>query len=290
VSISDRRTTKNRVTDLAIVIVSYQAREHLERCLESLTAAPPGRSHDIVVVDNASTDGSADRVAARWPRVHLVRLPNNVGFAAATNAGIRATRSEFVLLLNSDAVAPPVAIDRLVASLEREPEVAAVGPRLVDQSGRVEISFGRMISPLNELRQKLITRAHTWGIPGARAYVRRLVLHSRTPDWVSGACLLVRRADAERIGLLDERFFLYAEDVDFCARLRGLGRSIRFVPDVEVIHARGRSVAFDRAAADADYRRSQLAFYAKYHPRWLPWLRLYLSLRAKLPKSLIPDP
>lgn len=271
------------MTDVVIVIVSYQAREHLERCLESLKAAPPRRSHEIVVVDNRSSDGSPDRVAAGWPAVQLIRLPENVGFAAATNVGIRRTRSEFVLLLNSDAIVSPDAIDRLVAALERQPEVAAIGPRLVDAAGRTELSFGRMISPLNELRQKLLMRAHARGMPGARAYVRRLVSRSQTPEWISGACLLVRRADAERAGLLDERFFLYAEDVDFCARLRALGRLIRFTPEVEVVHARGQSVAFDPRAAEAHYRRSQLALYAKHAPRWLPWLRLYLALRGKLP-------
>lgn len=273
------------MTDVAIVIVSYQAREHLERCLDSLKAAPPRRSHEIVVVDNRSSDGSADRVAAGWPAVRLIRLPDNVGFAAATNVGIRQTRSEFVLLLNSDAIVSPGAIDRLVAALERQPDVAAIGPRLVDAAGRVEISFGRMISPLSEARQKLLMRAHAWGMPGARAYVRRLVSRSRTPEWISGACLLVRRADAERAGLLDERFFLYAEDVDFCARLRALGRLIRYTPEIEVVHARGQSVAFDPRAAEAHYRRSQLAFYAKHAPRWLPWLRLYLALRGQLPPA-----
>ncbi|MBI1875434.1 MAG: glycosyltransferase family 2 protein [Acidobacteria bacterium] len=273
------------MTDLAIVIVSYQAREHLERCLASLGAAPPQRSHEIVVVDNASSDGSADRVAAEWPSVTLIRLPDNRGFAAATNVGIRRTRSEFVLLLNSDAIVPSGALDRLVAALERHADAAAIGPRLVDDTGQVELSFGRMFSPLNELRQKLLVRASRSGIPGARAYVQRLVSRPRTPDWISGACLLVRRADADRAGLLDERFFLYAEDVDFCARLRALGRLIRFAPEIDVVHARGQSVAFDPRAAEAHYRRSQLAFYAKHAPRWLPWLRLYLALRGRLPPS-----
>ncbi|MBI4476471.1 MAG: glycosyltransferase family 2 protein [Acidobacteria bacterium] len=273
------------MTDVAIVIVSYEAREALERCLEALCDAPPRRSHEIVVVDNASTDRSAERVEERWPGVRLVRLPGNVGFAAATNTGIRQGRSEFVLLLNSDTIVPAGAIDRLVAALERDPAAAAAGPRLVDPSGKVEISFGGMMSPLDELRQKLLVRAHGMGLPGVRRYVHALVSRPQAPDWVSGACLLVRRADAERVGLLDERFFLYGEDVDFCARLRELGRRILFVPDIEVRHARGQSVAFDPATAEAHYRRSHLAFYEKHHPKWAPWLRLYLTLRGKLPKS-----
>jgi N-acetylglucosaminyl-diphospho-decaprenol L-rhamnosyltransferase len=151
---------------------------------------------------------------------------------------------------------------------ERHADVAVAGPRLVDAGGRAELSFGRMVSPLNELRQK-----HATGIDAATR-------QEQFPDWVSGACLLVRREDAEAAGLLDERYFMYLEDVDFCAAIRARGRRVMFVPGVEVVHLRGQSV---KAAADATsraYRRSQLAFYAKHHPGWVPWLRLYLLLRG----------
>jgi hypothetical protein len=103
------------------------------------------------------------------------------------------------------------------------------------------------------------------------------------PDWVSGACLLVRRADALAAGLLDDRYFLYAEDVDFCAALRSLGRRILFTPDAEVVHLRGASGRKRRVETGRAYRRSQLAFYEKHHPRWAPLLRAYLRLRGALP-------
>jgi GT2 family glycosyltransferase len=102
-------------------------------------------------------------------------------------------------------------------------------------------------------------------------------------DWVSGACLLVRRQDAEAAGLLDERFFLYTEDVDFCASVRALGKTVRYTPEAEIVHARGRSRSHDPRASNAAYRRSHLAFYEKHHPRWAPLLRLYLSLRGERP-------
>ena len=106
-----------------------------------------------------------------------------------------------------------------------------------------------------------------------------------SPDGVSGACLLVRRADAEQAGLFDERFFLYVEDVDFCASIRKLGRRILFTPTVEVVHHGGRSGMTARSATYAWYRRSQLAFYQKHHPNWAPWLRLYLAVRGALPRE-----
>ena len=257
---------------LAIIIVSYNARGDLERCLASLHSPPPAIGHEIVVVDNQSSDGSAE-AARRWPGVRVIEAGSNAGFAHANNLGLRATRSTNVLLLNSDTIVPAGAIDRLVAELDREPDVAVVGPRLVDADGRAELSFGRMIGPLNELRQKRIARS---------AAVDTLTRRRQHPDWVSGACLLVRRADADAVGGLDERFFMYTEDVDFCAAIRARGRQILFTPDVEIVHLRGRSAANAPAATAHAYRRSQLAFYEKHHPRWAPVLRLYLRLRGQL--------
>jgi GT2 family glycosyltransferase len=269
---------------LSIVIVSYNARQDLERCLASLHAAPPTTPHDVIVVDNASTEGGLDRLRERWPEVRIIALDRNRGFAAGNNAGIRASRGELVLLLNSDTVVPPGAIDRLVERLTAHPDAAAAGPRLVDDAGRVELSFGRMISPLGELRQKALGSAYAAGFGPAKAWVEQAARRERFVDWVSGACLLVRRTDAEAVGLLDERFFLYTEDVDFCASLRARGRLVLFTPAADVVHVRGRSRATAQGAMDAAYRRSQIAFYEKHHPAWAPLLRGYLKLRNKLPE------
>ena len=270
----------NRVT---IVIVSFNTRSRLEACLASLRAAPPVTSHEVVVVDNGSMDGSPGAVEADWPGVRLVRLEANTGFAHAANVGIRRSAGELVLLLNSDAVAPPGSVDRLVAALDTDEAAAIVGPRIVDPHGAVELSFGRMISPWNELRQQLLHRAAASRRPFATRWVARRTASARHVDWVSGACLLVRRKDAEAVGLLDERFFLYTEDVDFCAAVRARGRRVLFTPAAEIVHARGSSRATAPVAAQAAYRRSHLAFYAKHHPRWLPLLRAYLRLRGELP-------
>ncbi len=273
------------MTDLAIVIVSYNVREDLARALASVFASPPAVPHEVVVVDNGSSDGSLAMVRERWPGVRTIDAGANLGFSKANNLGIRATAGEWVLLLNSDTVVPPRAIDGLVDHLRSHPEAAAAGPRLVGSDGRPEISFGRMIGPFNELRQKVIGRLYEggWG-PVCRRVDRRLRA-TREVDWVSGACLLVRRADAEAVGLLDERFFLYTEDVDFCASLRARGRRIRFVGSVEVQHLRGRSRTHDPAASRAAYRRSHLAFYAKHHPGWHRVLRGYLRARGELPEG-----
>jgi GT2 family glycosyltransferase len=253
---------------LSIIIVSFNARADLERCLESLRAAPAAVAHEIIVVDNGSTDGSVE-AARRFPGVRVIEAGANLGFARANNIGIRETGGVNLLLLNSDTVVSPGSFDRLLDELDRDPSVAVVGPRLVDAHGRAELSFGRMIGPLNELRQKRLARS---------AAVEQLTRRRQYPDWVSGACLLVRRTDAAAAGGLDERFFMYTEDVDFCAAIRALGRRILFTPSVEVVHLRGRSAASAPAATRDHYRRSQIAFYEKHHPRWVSLLKLYVRI------------
>jgi GT2 family glycosyltransferase len=264
---------------VSIVVVSYNARADLERCLESLASAPPATPHEIVVVDNASTDGSVDAVH-RWPAVRVIVQSHNRGFAAATNAGIRATAGELILLLNSDTIVPAGAIDTLCQRLRAHPDAAVAGPRLVDGSGAIELSFGPMIAPLAELRQKAIVTLKERGFGPAIAWVNRATARERYVDWVSGAALLVYRTDAEAAGLLDERYFLYTEDVDFCAAIRSRGRRVFFTPSATITHLRGRSRASAPAASTLAYRRSQLAFYEKHHPRWVPFLRAYLRLKG----------
>jgi GT2 family glycosyltransferase len=267
------------MVDLAIIIVSRNTKAHLERCLDSLHRPSPHLSHEIIVVDNASTDASVEMVRSRWSDTRVVALDTNIGFGAANNVGFRASSSELVLLLNSDTIVPDKAVDRLVAALRSHPDAAIVGPRLVDRDGRPELSFGKMIGPFAELRQKTLARFDS--------IVAKMTSQSRTADWVSAACLLVRRSAAEGAGLFDERYFMYGEDVDFCAAVRSRGGRIYFAPDIEVVHLRGRSGLSNHAATRAAYRRSQLAFYRKHHPGWAPVLKAYLAVRGKLPAETV---
>jgi GT2 family glycosyltransferase len=209
--------------------------------------------------------------------------PVNRGFSAANNVGIRATTGELVLLLNSDTLVPPGALDALADRLLRAPDAAVAGPRLVDAEGRVELSFGPMISPIAELRQKVVTWLYHRRVRSATRWVERVTRADRYVDWVSGAALLVRRADAVAVGLLDERYFMYTEDVDFCAAVRARGRRVLFTAAATITHLRGRSRATAPARVNIAYRRSQIAFYEKHHPRWAGLLKLYLRLKGQRP-------
>jgi GT2 family glycosyltransferase len=268
---------------LSILIVSFNTRADLERCLDSLFSTPPSVTHEIVVVDNASRDGSPDAVRARWPSVRVIQQPTNAGFSVANNAGIRASSGELILLLNSDCTVPAGAVDTLIARLAAAPEAAVAGPRLVDGAGRTELSFGSMISPLAELRQKWTLALYERRVGWIERRMTEATSREQYVDWVSGAALLAYRADLQAVGLLDERYFLYTEDVDLCAAIRARGRRILFTPAATITHLRGRSRATLPAGSNAAYRRSQLAFYEKHHPRWAALLRVYLRLKGQLP-------
>ena len=274
-------------TEIAIIIVTFNVREDLAKCLESLAAHPPALTHQVMVVDNGSGDGTVEMVRARWPAVATIEMGRNAGFAAANNAGIRETAtggSRWLLLLNPDTVVSAGAVDGLVRRAEAVPGVSVAGPRLVDGDGRPELSFGPMPGPFNEVRQKRVWEAYARGAPWAGSEISRRTSVEGFPDWVSGACLLVRREDAEHAGLLDERYFMYLEDADFCAAIRALGKRVLFTPAVTITHLRGRARAAAPQAVESGYRRSQLAFYRKHHPRWVWLLQLYLASRGRLPQ------
>ena len=269
---------------LSIIIVTYNSLGHIDECLRSLIANRAAVDHEIVVVDNASTDGTAAAIRARWNGVRVIDAGANLGFARANNLGIQQTFGELILLLNPDTSIPAHAVDLLLGALDARPDVAIAGPRLVNADGRAELSFGRMMSPLAEVRQKVLVRGSGRGGPIAM-YVESMTRRERDVDWVSGACLLVRRTDAESVGLMDERYFMYAEDVDFCAAVRARGRRVLFYPAAEIVHIRGQSRATASAASERAYRRSQIAFYEKHHPGWAPWLRWYLKIKGRLPDN-----
>ncbi|MGH7392035.1 MAG: glycosyltransferase family 2 protein [Candidatus Rokuibacteriota bacterium] len=265
---------------LSIVIVTWNARDAVARCLDALAAAPPEEPHDIIVVDNASTDGVPAMVRARFPSIRLLETGANLGFAAAANRGSRVSNRDLLLLLNPDSVVPAGAIDALIGRLRERPDVAAIGPRIVDAAGRPEWSWGHDLTPLAEARRRLLEAGGERHVPGARARLARLTAREREVDWLTGACLLVRRGDAERAGFFDEGYFLYCEDADFCRALRARGRRVLFSPVATVTHDRGRSSAAAGSRAREAWRASRLRYYARHAPRWLPLLRLWLRAQG----------
>lgn len=269
--------------ELSVAIVSYNAREELEACLSSVVAETEDGTPEIIVADNASADGSVAMVQDRFPGVDVLESNENLGFARASNLCWRRAHKPLVLFLNSDTVVPQGALARMVAIMNDRGDVGALGPRLKNADGSIQMSFGNMLSFSAELRQKLLNAGYRNGRGPLRGYVEKLHARERTVDWVSGACLLTRRELLERVGGFDEEFFLYSEDVDLCARLRAQGARILFTPAIEIIHHRGRSVDTDRDKAYVESQRSRLHFYAKHYgqPR-LALLKLYMTTRLSV--------
>ena len=265
---------------LDIIIVNYNTRQDLLTCLQTLHAAPPARPHHVVVVDNDSADGSAEAVRREFPAVRVIEMGRNAGFAAANNAGIRATTAPLIVLLNSDTLVPTGALDRLCERLEATGATAA-GPRLIDGNGLPEMSWGPMLTPLSEWRQSRLVKAAESGSLTAQAEVRERTSAERVVDWVSGACLLVEREAALAAGLVDERYFIYEEDVDFCAALRAKGGRVLFTPAAEITHLRGRSMPKAPTRAPSHYDESHIKFYAKHAPHWVPLLKLWKRLKRR---------
>ena len=266
---------------VSVVIVTHNSRHEIGDCLQSVLAQTPFPT-EIVVADNNSADGTVAAVRTSFPSVRVVELHENAGFARANNTGAAATQGRFLLLLNPDTVVSEHALECLVGALERRPEAAIAGPRLVDADGAPELSFGPAIGPWGELTQKTLLSMYNRRVQAAVRHVERVTMIAGPRDWVSGACLLIRRADWDAVGGLDERFFMYTEDVDLCASVRERGRIVWFEPSAEVRHLRGRSAS--RNPETARLRRlSHLAYYDKRLPRWSRLLRAYLRVTGRGP-------
>lgn len=265
---------------LAIVIVTYNSATEIGPCLDSLVGHTDPFPTTITVVDNASTDGTAELIRRRWPSVQMIASATNAGFSRANNIGIRATTGDYVLLINPDTVAPPGAIQTLVRGLAAHPDAAIAGARLLSERGFPELSWGDPIGPWTELKRKVFSTLYHRRIRRIVRRVDKLSRQAREVSWVSGACMVVRRPDLEAVGLLDERYFMYTEDVDLCLAMTKRGRTVLYVAGAEVLHYRGRS-AVRNPATERMYRQSQMAYYDKHLPGWAGLLRAYLKLTGK---------
>ncbi len=229
--------------DISIIIVSWNSKDYLDGCLRSLAPGAGPFSFEVFVVDNASRDGSADLVKKKFPWVHLILNSQNRGFAAANNQALRISRGRYVLLLNPDTRVHPKAIEGVVGFMDQHPDAAACGCLLLNEDGSV---------------QHAVRRFPTFGFAlGAKTILGRMGLFRRSYDLVkmrdasfdavmevdqpSGAALFLRQSVLAEVGLLDERYFIFFEEVDLCRRIRDAGHRIYFFPDAHITHYGGRS-------------------------------------------------
>jgi GT2 family glycosyltransferase len=269
--------------DVSVLIVSFNTRAITLQCLEALSRAMASVSGEVIVVDNASSDGSAEAIRQQCPEVRVIVSETNLGFGGANNLAMRHARGRYWVLLNSDAFVGPDTLATLLRDMDARPEVGVLGPKLLNSDGSTQRSCFRYPSPgrawLENLAvPKLLKPCHHLG-----DYRKWAHDESGPVDWVVGACLVVRRAVVDQVGGFDERFFMYAEETDWQKRIRDAGWGIRFTPKTRVTHLGGASGAAEAARVNHHFFESLDRYARKHHGRLgLVSLRLAMVTGALL--------
>ena len=264
--------------DLSIIIVSWNVRELLQSCLESLQAGRGPLATETIVVDSASDDGSGEMVASEFPWVRLIARRDNVGFSRGNNIGIAQATGRYLLLLNPDTQVLADALSQMVAYLDAHTDVGVVGPQLLWSDGTHQSSRRRFPTLATGFFES------TWLQPLApKRILRRYYVLDRPDkaisevDWVTGACLMVHSQAVEEAGSLDEGYFMYSEEMEWQRRIKQAGWKVVYLPTAQVIHHGGKSSEQVVAQRHISFQRSKLRYFHQYHGRSAAWaLRVFL--------------
>jgi GT2 family glycosyltransferase len=272
---------------LSIVIVSWNTRGLLQSCLSSIYENSFTGESEVWVVDNASDDDSVQMIKDQFPQVHIIENQQNVGFAHGNNQAIRKSIGKYVMLLNPDTEIKPGALDSLVGFLEENPQAGAAGAKLISPNGGLQYSCHPDLTLSRELwRLFHLDKLHTYGTYNMQQWD---MTTPRQVDVLQGAALVLRNEALKQVGLLDEDFFMYTEEVDLCYRLRKAGWTLHWVPDAEVLHYGGQSTKLVAEKMFLTLYESRLKFFRKHHG--LPAARGYkivLTAAALTRVGLVP--
>jgi N-acetylglucosaminyl-diphospho-decaprenol L-rhamnosyltransferase len=280
------RPVDAKAPDLSILIVSFNTREYLTRCLAAIPQAAEDLTIETIVLDNGSTDGTQGMLAERFPQARLIQSQENMGFGRANNVGARAATGRALLLLNSDCELQARALVAMLRALDQDPSLGGVFCRLLNSDGSLQPSVHRSFpSPwsqlgdlffLSSLRYAVYRNAasHPW-------LLRRTIrLHSQADDvaWGGAACMLIRRDVFEAVGGFDEGFFMYCEDMDLCKRIRGAGHRLHYLPNPSAVHHWGKSTAQQPATMLREAYRSWMYYFQKHFPGWQAGVARWITL------------
>ena len=275
------------MADLDVIVVNYNAGEHLRRCVASIFEKAGGAGVEVILVDNDSHDGSAKAVQQAFPQIELIQNAHNRGFGSAVNQGIVAGASDRVLVLNPDAEVSGGDLGSLVAYAEEHPQAGAIGVLVRDPDGTLYPS-ARRIPSLSEAAGHALVGPFKKDNRWSRSYTMEGWdrTSERAVDWVSGSAMLLQRRVIERVGAFDPGYFMYAEDADLCTRIREAGYEVRFTPLLEVVHDHGLSTRGSERMI-WEHSRSIYRYFDKHHARgWrralLPVAKTVLWLRAAI--------
>ena len=274
--------------DLSVVVVTYRSRTHVAACLDSVQRACAGLAAETLVVDNASDDGTVDEVRRHPAGARVVETGDNLGYARAVNRGVRDSSGAYVLVLNPDCALASGAVHALLAWHRSHPRCGIAGPRICNPDGSVEWSARSFPGPWTFLfnRYSLLTRL--WpDNPWSRRYLLSDWDHAtpRSVDWVSGAAMCVRREAIDQVGGMDEAYFLFNEDVDWCHAMKDGGWSVDYVPDAVVTHDIGASRTRVAERVIVERHLGMIHYFRKYHRPAAPVAALVggvVMLRARL--------
>ncbi|MGC8861394.1 MAG: glycosyltransferase family 2 protein [Armatimonadota bacterium] len=276
--------------DLSVSIVNWNTRDLLDQCLESVYASTGGLDAEVIVVDNASTDGSPDMVRAKYPDTTLIANSENRGFAAANNQALHLSRGRYFLLLNPDTICKPGALERLVRFLDENPKCGAVGPLVLNPDATLQYSWAAFPTFWSEALGRLDRRVRGAGRLPITAEDTRALGPFRA-DWVGGCCLMVRRQAIDEIGPMDESLFMYSEETDWCRRLANAGWEVWVEPAAEIVHLGGQSSARVPDEAASRLRQGKIKYFSKHHgPVTGSVLGAVLGLRSRARRVLIRRP
>ena len=270
-----------KTPEISVVVVSFNSCEELGKCLGALPEAANGVSLEVLLIDNASTDNSADLVLKEFPSVKLIKNPINLGFAAAVNQAARIATSRYLVLLNPDSVLSPGTLRMAIRKMEQHPKAGMGGGLLVSPKGEPQPSARLFPSALNQV---LTHSGLAWKYPHSRFFGRAdrtwaPIEKDAQVDWVPGAFAIIRKEVFDRMQGFDERFFLYAEEVDLCRRMKQAGYEVWYWPEIRVVHEGGASARslpghFSEQGAQLTLwsLRSRFLYFRKHHGLWAAYL------------------
>lgn len=257
------------MNDIAVIVVNWNACDDLRVCLSALFSEPSApTTYEVWVVDNASDDGSDEMVRAEFPKANLIENPENIGFSKANNQAIRASHTKFIFLINSDARIHPGCLAALAQYANEHQTAAIIGPKVLNPDGTLQYSCRKFPKIWAGFFRNTLLGRLAPNNRFAREYIMADFDHRKSGqvDWVSGCAMLIRRDLISMIGLLDERFYMYCEDVDICQRAWDIGQRVVFMPDATVTHAIGRSSDKNAEKMIIEFHRSWYEYDKKRHP------------------------
>ncbi len=269
------------MVDLSIIIVNYNSKYYLRQCLNSIFNSPNKFKIEVFVSDNNSNDGSTDMIRREFPHVILIENKDNIGYSAAANMAIRESSGRYILILNNDIEVLNSSLNMMVDTMVNNPAIGLLGCRLLNSNDTLQQSFGYFnLGFLSEAIQKIFFNRYKRGNRLVGRYLYKIHSKFREVDWISGACIMARREAMDDVGLMDENYFMFFEEIDLCNRVRKKGWKICYTPNAKMIHHGGKSSSAEFDRIMIEYRKSQLYFYKKhYGVLYMKILKLYLILK-----------